>query len=353
MSTDLLARADRLRAARTPFVLATVVRAERPTSAKAGDKAIVLADGTIEGFVGGVCAESTVRLEGLRLLEGGPSAQLASRADGSATLLRITPTDEGAVSTEAVPEGLVVVGNPCLSGGTLDIFLEAFLPATLLHVYGGAPIARALATVAEAAGYAVTHTTDPATPIAADTAAVVVASHGRDEEPVLEQALKAGVGYVGLIASRKRAAAVLSTLDVPDDLRGRVRSPAGLDIGARTPLEIAVSVVAELVSVRAGRERPPVKVKRQLLPLLDQTKPADQADVVGQTDAVDQSASVSTSLDQSGAVAAAPTAIDPVCGMTVAAVPATLHLEHNGTTYYFCAPGCRKAFAADPARYGA
>ncbi|HLT10238.1 MAG TPA: XdhC family protein [Micromonosporaceae bacterium] len=347
MSTDLLARADRLRAARTPFVLATVVRAERPTSAKAGDKAIVLADGTIEGFVGGVCAESTVRLEGLRLLEGGPSAQLASRPGGSATLLRITPTDEGAVSTETVPEGLVVVGNPCLSGGTLDIFLEAFLPATLLHVYGGAPIARALVTVAEAAGFAVTHATDPATPIAADTAAVVVASHGRDEEPVLEQALKAGVGYVGLIASRKRAAAVLSTLDVPDDLRGRVRSPAGLDIGARTPLEIAVSVVAELVAVRAGRDRHPGKATRQLLPMLDKTKVVD--------DPVARSGSVSTpdSVDQSDAATTAPTAIDPVCGMTVAAVPATLHLEHNGTTYYFCAPGCRKAFAADPARYGA
>jgi xanthine dehydrogenase accessory factor len=315
MGTDLLARADRLRAQRTPFVLATVVRAERPTSAKAGDRAIVLGDGTIEGFVGGVCAESTVRLEGLRLLRAGDS-----------TLLRITPTDGDAVSTEAVPEGLVVVGNPCLSGGTLDIFLEAVLPATLVHVFGNAPIARAVATVAEAAGFAVTHATDAAAPLAEDTAAVVVASHGRDEEPVLEEALRAGVGYVGLVASRKRSAAVLATLDVPDDLRSRVHSPAGLDIGARTPLEIAVSVVAELVSVRAGRSAPePI---RRLLPLLDQP--------VGATTAV----------------AAAPTAIDPVCHMTVAAVPETLHLEHNGKIWYFCAPGCRKAFAADPASYG-
>ena len=310
MGTDLLARADRLRAQRTPFVLATVVRAERPTSAKAGDRAIVLGDGTIEGFVGGVCAESTVRLEGLRLLRAGDS-----------TLLRITPTDGEAVSTEAVPEGLVVVGNPCLSGGTLDIFLEAVLPATLVHVFGNAPIARAVATVAEAAGFAVTHATDAAAPLAEDTAAVVVASHGRDEEPVLEEALRAGVGYVGLVASRKRSAAVLATLDVPDDQRSRVHSPAGLDIGARTPLEIAVSVVAELVSVRAGRSSPAAEPTRKLLPMLEQP-------------------------------AAAPTAIDPVCHMTVAAVPETLHLEHNGKIWYFCAPGCRKAFAADPASYG-
>jgi xanthine dehydrogenase accessory factor len=160
---------------------------------------------------------------------------------------------------------------------------------------------------------------------------------------VLEQALKAGVGYVGLVASRKRAAAVLSTLDVPEDLRSRVRSPAGLDIGARTPLEIAVSVVAELVSVQAGRlaEPSPPSAPR-LLPVLDQSAipmPALAAPSAG-----------SGAAGEAGE--AAPTAIDPVCHMTVAAVPATLHLEHNGKIWYFCAPGCRKAFAADPASYG-
>src|SRR5687767_3560340 len=134
VTTDLLARADRLRGQRTPFVLATVVRAERPTSAKAGDRASVLADGTTEGFVGGVGAESAVRTEGLRLLGSGESE-----------LLRITPVPEsGSEHTHATPEGLVVVENPCLSGGTLDIFLEPMLPATLVHVFGAAPIARAL-----------------------------------------------------------------------------------------------------------------------------------------------------------------------------------------------------------------
>src|SRR5690348_374733 len=108
-SSDLLERAQRLRSARTPFVLATVVRAQRPTSAKAGDSALVLADGTVDGFVGGACAESTVRLEGLRLL-----------ATGESTLLRITPTGAG---PDPDDEGLVTVANPCLSGGTLEIFL--------------------------------------------------------------------------------------------------------------------------------------------------------------------------------------------------------------------------------------
>jgi xanthine dehydrogenase accessory factor len=304
MGTDLLARADRLRAERTPFVLATVVRAERPTSAKAGDKAILLADGSIDGFVGGVCAESTVRLEGLRLMQ---------RHDGDSTLLRITPDpDDTAKSTV---EGLVVVGNECLSGGTLDIFLEAVLPPTLVHVYGTAPIARALANIATASGYAVVESTDPQTPIAPDTSAVVVASHGRDEEHVLLAALRADIPYVGLVASPKRGRAVLDGLDLTDADRARVRTPAGLDIGARTALEIAVSVVAELISVRESLHP---RAARSPLPVVEST-------VV--------------------------TAIDPVCGMSVAAVPASLQLEHAGTTYYFCGPGCRQAFADDPVRY--
>jgi xanthine dehydrogenase accessory factor len=321
MSTDLLARADRLRAQRTPFVLATVVRAQRPTSAKAGDRAIVMSDGTIEGFVGGVCAESTVRLEGLRLLDA-----------GSSMLLRITPTDATPAPASDEPEGMVVVANPCLSGGTLDIFLESVLPATLVHVFGDAPIARALVTVAEAAGYAVTATTDPARAIASDATAVVVASHGRDEEVVLSAALMAGVPYVGLVASPRRGSAVLAELTLPDVMRDKVRTPAGLDIGARTPLEVAVSIVAELVSVRSSLRRPPTP-----------QPPPPPAPATAMS--LPHPAPLPTLRPK--------TAIDPVCGMSVAAVPASLHLEHNGRTWYFCGPGCRQAFAADPERYAA
>jgi xanthine dehydrogenase accessory factor len=298
--TDLLARADRLRTQRTPFVLATVVRAERPTSAKAGDRAILLADGSMEGFVGGTCAESTVRVEGLRLLDDG---------EAPGVLLRITPEGESPVATPA-PEGLMVVANPCLSGGTLDIFLEPVRPATMLYVFGAAPIARALVAVAEAAGYDVMASQNPADPVPEGAAAVVIASHGRDEERVLDAALRAGVPYVGLVASRRRGSAVVSSLDIPDELKERVRTPAGLDIGAHTPNEIAVSVLAELISVQP----------RVAIPVLEST-------------------------------ATPSTAIDPVCGMTVAAVPASLHLEHDGRTWYFCGPGCKQAFADDPGRY--
>lgn len=231
---SVLTRVDTLRSGRTPFVLATVVRAERPTSAKPGDRALVLPDGTMEGFVGGSCAESTVRSQGLRLL-----------ASGESTLLRITPNE----SSETVTEGLVTVGNPCLSGGTLEIFLEAMFPPKLVHVHGDGPVARALVEVGRASGHDVCPPTDS---LPDDLAALVVASHGHGEEPLLEQALRAGVPYVGLVASRRRGAAVVASLDVPDVERARVHTPAGLDIGARTPAEIALSVYAQLVSERVG-----------------------------------------------------------------------------------------------------
>ncbi|TMR23592.1 cytochrome oxidase I [Nonomuraea turkmeniaca] len=231
---DLQARVAELRSGREPYVLATVVRAQRPTSAKAGDRALVLPDGTIEGFVGGVCATDTVRAQGLRLLRTGES-----------TLLRITPEAEEPYEEE----GLVAVGQPCLSGGTLEIFLEAVLPPVLVHVYGDSPIARAFAAVGKAMGYQVEAAADPLAAIADDTAAVLVASHGVGEEPVLRAALAKGVPYVALIASRKRGAAVLAGVEGGD----RVHVPAGLDIGARTPGEVAVSVYAELIGAwRSG-----------------------------------------------------------------------------------------------------
>jgi xanthine dehydrogenase accessory factor len=240
-TTDLLGKADQLRTGRTPFVLATVVRAERPTSAKPGDRALVLADGTLEGFVGGSCAESTVRSQSLRLL-----------ASGESTLLRITPTDEPAVLTV---EGTVTVNNPCLSGGTLDIFLEAMLPPVLVYVYGSGPVAQALVDVGGALGYEV-HAAVPDDALPVDLGALVVASHGTDEESVLTAAVHAGVPYVGLVASKRRGAAVLATLDVPPST---VHTPAGLDIGGRTAAEIALSIYAQLVAERPREHTPPVE----------------------------------------------------------------------------------------------
>jgi xanthine dehydrogenase accessory factor len=303
MDATLERRSAELRTARTPFVHARVVLAERPTSSKPGDEALVLADGTIEGFVGGECAESTVRERSLAALKTGESA-----------LLRITP------NAEVEQAGKVVVHNPCLSGGTLEIFLEPEVPAPLVVVVGDAPIATSLLTLGDHLGYDLrAH----AGSIPEDATAVVVASHGRGEEEVLTAALKAKVPYVGLVASPRRGAAVVTSLEVSETLRAKVRTPAGLDIGAHTPGEVALSILAELIQLRprpdTGGPSP--------LPMM----PADGG-LRENTDAV---------------------AIDPVCGMSVPMVSASLQLEIDGTTVWFCGSGCQRAYAADPAAFGA
>ena len=308
ITSDLAERAERLRAEREPFVHATVVRAVSPTSVRPGDAALVLGDGTIEGFVGGACAQTSVRLHAIRALE-----------TGAAVLLRLDP---GAGPDDEVEAGVVVAHNPCLSGGSLDIFLDPQLPALRIVVAGDTPIARALEAIARAAGYNAVRGDAAAVEPRATDAALIVASHGNDEEAALTAALRAGVGYVALVASPARGAAVLASLDVPGDLRGAVHSPAGLAIGARAPAEIAIAILGELVAARVAN------------PL------GHGADDGG----------------ASAAAAAAPSiAIDPICGMEVVASDASIHLDVDGERVYFCREGCRATYleqrAADaPAR---
>jgi xanthine dehydrogenase accessory factor len=234
----LAQRASALETERVPYVCATVVRAGRPASVQPGASALVLPDGTIEGFVGGHCAEPSVRLHALRVLE-----------TGEPLLLRIEPgTGEG----DAI-DGAVTVHNPCISGGALEIFLEPHVPAARVHVLGETPIARALGELARSLGYDVATDGEPS----ADDAALIVASHGREEEHALASALEQGVPYVGLVASTKRGRAVVESLEVSDDDKARVHTPAGLDIGARTPEEIALSILAQIVETRRARTTPP------------------------------------------------------------------------------------------------
>ena len=301
---ELVERMERLRAAGEPFVTATVVRAASPTSVRPGDAALVLPDGTIEGFVGGVCAQESVRLHAARVLE-----------TGEAVLLRLEPGGAPGDDEPCAQDGVVVAHNPCLSGGALEIFLDPQLAAPRVMVVGDTPIARAVADVATAAGYDVVRGGD-AEPQATD-AALIVASHGSGEEAALAQALEAGVGYVALVASTRRGTAVRESLDVPDALRAQVHTPAGLDIGARTPADIAISILAEMVAERTAH------------PLAE--PPAHGADARG---AAPTTASRLAS------------AIDPVCGMEVLATDATLHADIDGERVYFCGEGCRSAYAA-------
>ena len=234
---DLSARSVELRASRIPFVHARVVLAERPTAAKPGDEGIILADGTMEGFVGGDCAEITVRQQSLEALKA-----------REPVLLRITPTPE------PNQPGKIVVHNPCLSGGTLEIFLEPLVPPPLVHVLGTAPTAGALLSLGRHLGYAMSPYKGR---VGVDAAALVVASHGQDESEALVAALQAGVPYVGLVASRNRGRAVVDNLPVSADLKAKVHTPAGLDIGATTAEEVAISILAEIVASRPRTARSP------------------------------------------------------------------------------------------------
>lgn len=296
MITDELSkRVYELTESGEPFVTATVVRAQKPTSVKPGSVALVRGDGTIEGFVGGVCAEQTVRLYSLKAIDS-----------GEPLLLRIMPdAEEGA--DKLTQDGAVTVNNPCLSGGALEIFLEPLLPPPRLTVVGDSLIAAAVRSLGSDLGLEVSGQA----PAASDLA-LVVATHGRDELDALRAALQDGVPYVGLVASRKRGAAVLDELraaGVPENLLERIDTPAGLDIGARTPAEIAVSILARVVEVR-------------------------RRGGVSATTSADTPATRST-------------AIDPVCGMEVLVSAATPSLEHEGETVYFCCEGCRARFDAE------
>jgi xanthine dehydrogenase accessory factor len=263
------------------------VRCVAPTSARAGDRAIVLGDGTIDGFVGGSCADSTVRLQALRALE-----------TGEPVLLKIRPVEEDGPGDE---DGAVVVANPCLSGGALELFLEPHLPPPRVAVAGDSPVARALVELCEPLGFRarIGAIAEPG-----DFAAVVAALGHGDEEAV-RQGLEAGCEYVGLVASHTRGAAVLDALraeGMPDDALARVHTPAGVAIGARTHAEIALSILAELVAVRRTPAIPAV-----------------------------------------AAVAPRPReAVDPVCGMTVVVGPDTPAAGDEA----FCCEACRDAWLA-------
>jgi xanthine dehydrogenase accessory factor len=293
-------RAEELVAEGVPFVTATIVRAQRPTSVQAGNVALVLADGVIEGFVGGVCTEHSIRAYSLQAME-----------TGEAVLLRILPFaeesgDAPADYTDA--DGSVTVQNPCLSGGAVEVFLEPVLPAPRLLVCGDTPIAAAVRRLGGDVGWGVADG-DGLEP-RPDDLGLVIAAHGRDELRILRRGLESGVPYVGLVASPRRGTGVLAELradGVSDEQLARIDVPAGLDIGARTPPEVALSILARIVAVR--RERRPVEAA---------SAPAKPP--------------------------APRVAVDPICGMTVAALEGTPSVSRGGETVYFCCEGCKAKY---------
>jgi xanthine dehydrogenase accessory factor len=304
-----------------PFVLATVVRVEKPTSARPGAKAIITADGALSGWIGGSCAEPTVRREAA-----------AALADGQNHLLRLCPPEKMGLNPQ---EGVTEVKLTCMSGGTLEIFLEPHMPPAHLVVIGHQAAAQALAALGKALEYTVSAVGEvsaerfPSVDRRIETLDftqiefkpnmyVVVASHGNYDETALQAALPSQAAYVALVTSKKRAESVRTYLreaGLPEKTIARLKYPAGLDIGAATPGEIALSILAEIVQLRR-RSAPPAAA-----PL--------HAEVAEK----------------------ARTAIDPVCGMTVDVATARFTSEHAGQKFYFCAARCQQLFEKDPQTY--
>ena len=282
---DLITKAAALRADGTAYAMATVVGVLRPASARMGNQAIVTADGAIDGWVGGACSEPVVLRESLRAI-----------ADGQPRLVKICPAGEAG---DAGPD-VVIAESTCASEGTVEVFIQPYLPSPLLQVVGDSPAGRTLRELARTIGWRVGDEG------AVD--AVVVATMGRGDEDALQAAIASDAGYVGLVASARRAAVVRAALaerGVPEADLAAVRSPAGLDLGPSTQQEIAVAILAELVAWSHRREGSPTE-------LLEAT--------------------------------------DPYCGMTVPVSGNDVTHDHDGTTYYFCCPGCRAGFAVDPGK---
>ena len=264
--TDILEIIASRKSAGEPFALATVVRTVAATAAKAGAKAVILPDGTIsEGWIGGGCARAAVL-----------KAAKDALADGRSRLVSVQPPDaldEHGVKAGDEQEGVRFAKNMCPSQGTMDIFVEPVLPRPQVVICGSSPVAVAVADLAKRAGFAVTVCAPAAEQCAFDEADrriegyalpveeggaryVVVSTQGRGDEAALLAALAVDADYVAFVGSRKKAEALKATLaerGVGAERLAKLKAPAGLDLGAITPDEIAISIVAEIVAVRRSK----------------------------------------------------------------------------------------------------
>ncbi len=303
MSNAILELAYQLAQADEPFVLATVVWCERPTSAKPGAQAIIQADGTMTGWIGGSCAQPVVLREALRVLREG---------DGP-YLLRLGAPEMGIVRND-----VRVFPMSCTSGGILDIYMEPHLPQPQLVLIGDSPVIAALGRLAGVLDYTVTqlNSADLSKVLMNERTYVLVASHGQYDEEALEQALRSPAVYVGMVGSHRRAEACreyLRTSGLTEQQIERLKAPAGLDVGAVTPQEIAASILAELVEVR----------RRGPLVNQEQTRFASEEHLEGKDAILEHEPE---------------TAIDPVCGMIVEIATARHRAKLDGQDFYFCCP---------------
>ena len=266
-ASDILRTISTRKAAGEPFALATVVRTVAATAAKAGAKAVILPDGTIsEGWIGGGCARAAVL-----------KAAKDALADGRSRLVSVQPPDlldqQGHSSGEE-EGGVRFAKNMCPSQGTMDIFVEPVLPRSQVIICGSSPVAIAVADFAKRAGFAVTSCAPADEQVAfgdidrriegyalpvdePGSRYIVISTQGKGDEPALLAALAVDADYIAFVGSRKKAEALKSSLagrGISEERLARLKAPAGLDLGAITPEEIAISILAEIVAVQRRKD---------------------------------------------------------------------------------------------------
>lgn len=296
----VLDRAQQLSKSGQTFALATVVWRQGPSSGKEGSRAIVHADGSTFGWIGGACAEPVLIRQSLAAIDDGKSRLLLLGMDEF---------------VEQLPEGMVSVPLACQSDGALQVHIEPVIPMPRVVVIGRSPMAYTLTDLVEAIGWEVT-LSEASVPAEMPTgAAVVVATQAHGDEELVAEVLDAEPAYVGLVSSAKRGDVVLAYVrdqGASEDAVAAIRVPAGIDLGKTSHREMAASILAELVQVRA-------------------------AGGFGATEPVETTVPA--------------TAIDPLCGMEVTGDESSRPFEYEGATYYFCSPACRKSFEQDPESY--
>ena len=326
MFDDLLEQVIALKGADKPFVQATVIACRPPTSAKPGAKAIVQADGSFYGWVGGSCAQPLVIQESLKAL-----------GEGQPRVMLLSPHPEE-MDLGLGLEGIVPIAMTCQSEGTLAIYLEPFMPKPQLVVIGNSPMARSLVAQGSGLGFRVTACDPSATRTLfpeADSllpelegarnsigpgSHVVVATMGHYDEEALAAVAGSPANYIGLVASPRRGRAVMDYLrgtGIPSESLEQIKFPAGLDVGAETPEEIALSILTEVVQRRRAAGEG-----------ITLAPPDDTANAK-----------------------AIETAVDPICKMTVNTADSRYLTIYQDETYYFCCLSCLTEFEKEPGQY--
>ena len=359
MNTAFLKTITDLTMTGATFVTATVVSRRAPVSSHLSDRAIVHSDGRMEGFVGGSCSREIVRRQALEVMRV-----------GKPRLVMIRPDISEVTAQQAADSESVVVPMTCASEGAADVYLEPHVPARMLLVAGFTPVAQAVAQIAallelhvvqvvtsdelrdlEPSGATLVALNELSTwllgltEIQRSSLSAVVASQGHYDEPVLEPLLLSGVGFVGLLASRKRAATVRELLElqgVSPALTAQIRNPVGLDIDAKTPAEVAVSIVAEIIAARGNAK-----------PMFTDSSRYDAAAHRSSATAGERLASPAVQTVSSVGLPSprAGFALSPVDGEEIEIATAVHFTELNGQTYYFTCANCKRRFLKNPALF--